>query len=63
MKISALLPIICTLSLSACVTIEAPDNLISDTIKAGKDVYKDLTGDEDENKQHQGQKRRHSVKG
>lgn len=30
------------LCLPACVTIESPDNLISDTIKAGKEVYQDI---------------------
>ncbi len=33
------------LSLSACVTIESPKNLVSDTINAGKDLYKEIKND------------------
>lgn len=37
-----------TTLLSACVNIEAPDNLVSDTIQAGKDVYHSVTGSKPE---------------
>lgn len=41
-KVISLLSLITTLT--ACVNIEAPDNLVSDTIQAGKDVYHSVTG-------------------
>ena len=31
--------ILVVLSLSGCISIEAPDHLVSDTIQAGKDAY------------------------
>lgn len=37
-----------TTLLTACVNIEAPDNLVSDTIQAGKDVYHSVTGSKPE---------------
>ena len=32
--------------LTACLSVEMPDDMISDTIKAGKDVYKDIHSEE-----------------
>ena len=32
------------LGVSSCVTIEAPDDLVSDTVKAGTDVYDTVKG-------------------
>ena len=41
------------LCLPACVTIESPDNLISDTIKAGKEVYQDIKKGKDNRESEQ----------
>jgi predicted ATP-grasp superfamily ATP-dependent carboligase len=43
-------------SVSACVTIESPDNLISDTIKAGKEVYQDIKKGKKDEDEEQGVK-------
>lgn len=45
--------VVACLCLPACVTIESPDNLISDTIKAGKEVYQDIKKSKDNSESEQ----------
>lgn len=49
MKSKALL-IGCVFITTGCVTIKAPENLISDSVKAGKDIYHSVKGEVSETK-------------
>lgn len=42
LEMKSIFGIVACLCLPSCVTIESPDNLISDRIKAGKEVYQDI---------------------
>lgn len=46
MKLYVLL-ISCVLSTTGCITVKAPENLISDSVQAGKDLYDSVKGKSD----------------
>lgn len=47
MSRSSAIALITALLLSGCMKIEMPSNMVSDTVNAGKDLYKDLTKKDD----------------
>ncbi|WP_016955118.1 hypothetical protein [Catenovulum agarivorans] len=41
----------CIFSITGCITVKAPENLVSDSVKAGKDLYDAVKSDSDKKAQ------------